>query len=201
MKQSETGSDLIEAHGKQFLYFTCVVGARDGSACIDVRPQPRSLFEHFLVLLILRTQRENTASSVNYTKKKKIISTKTQSFFFLVKMMLTNQMKGGDQSVLKYFLTWFATTASCGSSGSAAARSACSDNSTVRRVIAAALGETDEKLELLFVMPGQHTRTLNAAGHRVQTYLTHHWSFKMSRHIAPVTELILGCQILVMKRT
>lgn len=31
--------------------------------------------------------------------------------------------------------------------------------------------------------------------------LTHHWSFKMSRHIAPVTELMLGCQILVMNRT
>lgn len=31
--------------------------------------------------------------------------------------------------------------------------------------------------------------------------LTHHWSFKISRHIAPVTELMLGCQILVIKRT
>lgn len=66
--------------------------------------------------------------------------------FFLVKMLLANETKGDDQSIRKYFLTWFATTASCGSSGSAAARSACSDNSTVRRVIAAALGETDEKL-------------------------------------------------------
>lgn len=37
--------------------------------------------------------------------------------------------------------------------------------------------------------------------HGVWLWLTHHWSFKISRHIAPVTELILGCQILVMKRT
>lgn len=69
--KSETGSDLIEAHGKQFLYFTCVVGTRDRGACIDVRPQPCSLFEHFLVLLILRMQRESTLSSVNDMKKKK----------------------------------------------------------------------------------------------------------------------------------
>lgn len=66
--KSETGSDLIEAHGEQFVYFTCVVGTRDGSACIDVRPQPCSLFEHFLVLLILRMQRESTVSSVNDMK-------------------------------------------------------------------------------------------------------------------------------------
>lgn len=45
------------------------------------------------------------------------------------------------------FSTWFATTASCGSSGSAAASRACRDNSTVRRVIAAALSETEAKLE------------------------------------------------------
>lgn len=45
------------------------------------------------------------------------------------------------------------------------------------------------------------TGTLSAVGHRVEKCFTHHWSFKMSRHIAPVTELILGCQILVMKRT
>lgn len=31
--------------------------------------------------------------------------------------------------------------------------------------------------------------------------LTHHWSLRMSRHIAPVTELILGCQIFVINRT
>lgn len=32
-------------------------------------------------------------------------------------------------------------------------------------------------------------------------YLTYHWSLKMSRQIAPVTELMLGCQILVMNLT
>lgn len=31
--------------------------------------------------------------------------------------------------------------------------------------------------------------------------LTHHWSLRMSRHIAPVTELMLGCQIFVINRT
>ena len=65
-----------------------------------------------------------------------------------------------------FCLYWFATTASCGSSGSTAASSACNDNNTVRRVIAAA-----------------------------------HWSFRISKQIAPVTELILGCHILVINRT
>ena len=30
---------------------------------------------------------------------------------------------------------------------------------------------------------------------------TYHWSFNMSKHIAPVTELILGCQIFVVNFT
>lgn len=30
---------------------------------------------------------------------------------------------------------------------------------------------------------------------------TYHWSFRMSKQIAPVTELMLGCQIFVMNRT
>lgn len=56
--KAKNGSDLIKAHGTQFVYFACVVRTRDWSACVDVRPQPRSLFEHFWVLLILRMQRE-----------------------------------------------------------------------------------------------------------------------------------------------
>ena len=56
--KAENGSDLIEAHGTQFVYFACVVRTRDWSACVDVRPQLCSLFEHFWVLLILRMQRE-----------------------------------------------------------------------------------------------------------------------------------------------
>lgn len=31
--------------------------------------------------------------------------------------------------------------------------------------------------------------------------ITHHWSLRMSKHIAPVTELMLGCQIFVINRT
>lgn len=56
--QTDGGSDRVEAHGTEFVYFVFVVGAGDRSACIDVRPQPRSLFEHFLVLLILRMEKE-----------------------------------------------------------------------------------------------------------------------------------------------
>ena len=28
-------------------------------------------------------------------------------------------------------------------------------------------------------------------------YVAHHWSLRMSRHMAPVTELMLGCHIFV----
>lgn len=32
-------------------------------------------------------------------------------------------------------------------------------------------------------------------------FYTYHWSFKMSKQIAPVTDEIFGCHILVMNRT
>lgn len=71
-----------------------------------------------------------------------------QSVWTFLGFVCTGQAEGecGKYSAITYqstnVLTWFATTASCGSSGSAAARRACSDNKTVRRVIAAALSDT-----------------------------------------------------------
>ena len=42
---------------------------------------------------------------------------------------------------------------------------------------------------------------LSSAVVKASPLLTHHWSFRMSRQMAPVTELMLGCQIFVMNRT
>lgn len=44
---------FFEAHGTEFVYFACVLGTGNGSACINMRPEPRRLFEHLLVLLVL----------------------------------------------------------------------------------------------------------------------------------------------------
>lgn len=44
---------FFKAHGTQFVYFACVLQNGDGSACIDMRPEPRCLFEHLWVLLVL----------------------------------------------------------------------------------------------------------------------------------------------------
>lgn len=44
---------FFKAHGTQFVYFACVLRTGDGSACIDMRPEPRCLFEHLWVLLVL----------------------------------------------------------------------------------------------------------------------------------------------------
>lgn len=46
-------SYFFKAHGTEFVYFACVLRTGDGSACIDVRPKPRCLFEHLWVLLVL----------------------------------------------------------------------------------------------------------------------------------------------------
>lgn len=46
-------SYFFKAHGTEFVYFACVLRTRDGSSCIDVRPEPRCLFEHLWVLLVL----------------------------------------------------------------------------------------------------------------------------------------------------
>lgn len=82
-------------------------------------------------------------SSVSMVKKKK---NSKQRWWTETQTVSLDAYDGLQMIMNKYdiiFLTWFATTASCGSSGSAAARRACRDNSTVRRVIAAALGEAD----------------------------------------------------------
>lgn len=50
-KQRETY--FFKAHGTEFVYFACVLRTGDGSACIDMRPEPRRLFEHLWVLLVL----------------------------------------------------------------------------------------------------------------------------------------------------
>lgn len=77
-------------------------------------------------------------------------------------------------------LTWFATTASCGSSGSAAARRACSDNKTVRRVIAAALSDTGTDvmptalIELLMHSDASHSPLIFQ---NVQTYRSCHRTY------------------------
>lgn len=44
---------FFKAHGTEFVYFACVLRTGNGSACIDVRPEPRCLFEHLWVLLVL----------------------------------------------------------------------------------------------------------------------------------------------------
>ncbi len=44
---------FFKAHGTEFVYFACVLRTGDGSACIDMRPEPRCLFEHLWVLLVL----------------------------------------------------------------------------------------------------------------------------------------------------
>ena len=44
---------FFKAHGTEFVYFACVLRTGDGSACIDMRPEPRRLFEHLWVLLVL----------------------------------------------------------------------------------------------------------------------------------------------------
>lgn len=124
------GSDLIEAHCTQFVDLACVVGTRDGSTCIDVRPQSSGLSEHFWVLLVLEMQRGGFVSTARYHKNHRHPTHTSPP-----------QPRKHELRYQKQNLTWFATTASCGSSGSAAARRACSDNSTVRRVIAAALRE------------------------------------------------------------
>lgn len=67
--------------------------------------------------------------------------------------------------------------------------------------MAAALGETDTQRAFETGHTPEHAIRGGRGGCTVQMSFTHHWSFKMSRHIAPVTELILGCQILLMNRT
>lgn len=78
---TQSDSDLIEAHGAQFIYLACVVCTGNRSTSVDVRPQPCSLFEHFLVLFILRMQRGVVIMSL----KNKWSKTETKSihlFFY-----------------------------------------------------------------------------------------------------------------------
>lgn len=78
---TKSDSDLIEAHGAQFIYLACVVCTGNRSTSVDVRPQPCSLFEHFLVLFILRMQRGVVIMSL----KNKWSKTETKSihlFFY-----------------------------------------------------------------------------------------------------------------------
>ena len=63
-RKPEKMTHLIKAHGTEFVYFSCVVGTGDRSACVDVRPQPRSLFEHFWVLLILKKCIESSVNMI-----------------------------------------------------------------------------------------------------------------------------------------
>lgn len=45
---------FVEAHGTEFVYFACVFRTRDGSASVNMRPQPSGLFEHLWILFILK---------------------------------------------------------------------------------------------------------------------------------------------------
>lgn len=77
---TKSDSDLIEAHGAQFIYLACVVCTGNRSTSVDVRPQPCSLFEHFLVLFILRMQRGVVIMSL---KNKWSKTDKIHPFIFL----------------------------------------------------------------------------------------------------------------------
>lgn len=52
-KQKLRHAYFFKAHGTEFVYFACVLRTGNRSACINMRPQPRRLFEHLLVLLVL----------------------------------------------------------------------------------------------------------------------------------------------------
>lgn len=62
-RKKEGNVYFFKAHGTEFVYFACVFWTGNRSACVDVRPEPRRLFEHLWVLLVLwKTQQR----SINY---------------------------------------------------------------------------------------------------------------------------------------
>lgn len=63
-RESERGAYFFKAHGTEFVYFACVFRTGNRSASVDVRPEPRRLFEHLWVLLVLwKTQQQNKSHS------------------------------------------------------------------------------------------------------------------------------------------
>ena len=87
-----------------------------------------------------------------------------------------------------------ATTASWGSSGSGAARSACIKSTYILYMVRDEWAITSYCQHLILL-----TWTLRSTVRRV--IAAAHWSFRMSRQIAPVTLDTFGCQILVINRT
>ena len=91
--------------------------------------------------------------------------------------------------IQKWSLTCRATTASWGSSGSGAARRACINWIDICQYVICA--ERWMTIYLTWTLRRTVRRVIAAA----------HWSFRMSRQIAPVTLDTFGCQILVINRT
>ena len=92
-------------------------------------------------------------------------------------------------AIREWSLTCRATTASWGSSGSGAARRACINRIDICQYMLYA-----ERWMTIYL-----TWTLRRTVRRVMAAA--HWSFRMSRQIAPVTLDTFGCQILVINRT
>ena len=208
---------FFKAHGAELVYFACVFWAGDRGAGVDMRPESCRLFEHLRVKLVLEQEPmrnrmvlslegHHVDHNINEPSLGSSISCMWMWFFFKTWQTLKSQSQT--------WPTWLATTASCGSSGSAAANKACSDRRTVLSVMAAALlciachGQRSGSWQTrLLVCKNNNTGMVPNDSLKQNSKLprksstTHHWSLRMSRHIAPVTELMLGCQIFVIKRT
>lgn len=63
-REREKVAYFLKAHGTEFVYFACVLGTGNRGACINMRPEPRRLFEHLLVLLVLCEEHKRHKVSV-----------------------------------------------------------------------------------------------------------------------------------------